>query len=162
MYEAKDVEKGVRVNWKLPNPKFYEVLGFKKMKDLMYRFYDEIYDSSIAHFFPQDEEEFNIIKEKNSLFFIEICGGPKVYKEAASGTDLNEYMIRIHDEFSITEKARYEWLGCMETALRETPMPQELKDDFWDYLEKFSKLTVNTFDDGSTFYAAYEAGDVVP
>ena len=76
--------------------------------------------------------------------------------------DLNEYMIRIHDDFSIPEKARYEWLGCMETALRETDVAQELKDDFWDYLEQFSKLTVNTFDDGSTFYAAYEAGDIVP
>ena len=96
------------------------------------------------------------------LFFIEICGGPKVYTEAAAGTDLNEYMIRIHDDFSITEKARCEWLGCMETALRETDMSQELKDDFWDYLEKFSKLTVNTFDDGSVFYAAYEPGDIVP
>lgn len=162
MYEANSVDKGAHVNWKLPDPKFYEALGFEGMKDLMYRFYDEIYDSSIAHFFPQDEAEFHKVKVKNSLFFIEICGGPKVYKEAAAGTDLNEYMIRIHDDFSITEKARFEWLGCMETALRETDMSQELKDDFWDYLEKFSKLTVNTFDDGSVFYAAYEPGDIVP
>ena len=162
MYEANSVDKGSHVNWKLPDPKFYEALGFEGMKDLMYRFYDEIYDSSIAHFFPQDEAEFHKVKVKNSLFFIEICGGPKVYTEAAAGTDLNEYMIRIHDDFSITEKARFEWLGCMETALRETDMSQELKDDFWDYLEKFSKLTVNTFDDGSVFYAAYEPGDIVP
>jgi hemoglobin len=162
MYDVTAADKGASVNWKLPNQKFYEALGFDGMKDLMYRFYDEVYDSSIAHFFPQDEDEFAKVKEKNTLFFIEICGGPKVYKEAAAGTDLNEYMIRIHDEFSITEKARYAWLGCMDTALRETDMPQELKDDFWDYLEKFSKLTVNTFDDGSTFYAAYEAGDIVP
>ena len=162
MYEANSVDKGAHVNWKLPDPKFYEALGFEGMKDLMYRFYDEIYDSSIAHFFPQDEAEFHKVKVKNSLFFIEICGGPKVYTEAAAGTDLNEYMIRIHDDFSITEKARFEWLGCMETALRETDMSQELKDDFWDYLEKFSKLTVNTFDDGSVFYAAYEPGDIVP
>ena len=162
MYDVQPVEKGAHVHYKLPRSTLYEALGFEGMKDLMYRFYDEIYDSSIAHFFPQDEEEFAKVKEKNTLFFIEICGGPKVYKEAAAGTDLNEYMIRIHDDFSITEKARYEWLGCMEIALRETDIPQQLKDDFWDYLEKFSKLTVNTFDDGSTFYAAYEAGDIVP
>ncbi len=53
------------------------------MKDLMYRFYDEIYDSGIANFFPQDEEEFDKVKEKNALFFIELCGGPKVYNEVA-------------------------------------------------------------------------------
>jgi len=163
MYDIEVTVKGAPVKWKLPDPAFYEALGFDGMKDLMYRFYDEIYDSSISHFFPQDEEEFEKVKEKNSLFFIEICGGPKVYKEAAHGSDLNEYMIRLHDDFSINRKARFEWLGCMETALRETEgVSQELKDDFWDYLEKFSKLTVNTFDDGSVFYAAYEPGDIVP
>lgn len=162
MYEVYPVEKGVHVKYKMPDPAFYEALGYDGMKDLMYRFYDEIYDSSIAHFFPQDEEEFNEVKEKNALFFIQLCGGPKVYEDKAKGMNLNEYMIRLHDDFSIYEKHRYEWLGCMETALRDTGgVSQELKDDFWDYLEKFSKLTVNTFDDGSVYYAAYEPGDIV-
>lgn len=163
MYEVDGVDKGAHVKYKLPNPAFYEAIGFEGMKDLMYRFYDEIYDSSIAHFFPQDEEEFEKVKEKNSLFFIQICGGPNTYEKEAKGQNLNEYMIRLHDDFSITEKARYEWMGCMETALRETSgVSQALKDDFWEYLEKFSKLTVNTFSDGSVFYAAYEPGDIVP
>ena len=162
MYDIKVTVKGAPVKWKLPDPTFYEALGYEGMKDLMYRFYDEIYDSSISHFFPQDEEEFAKVKEKNALFFIEICGGPRVYEESAHGNDLNEYMIRLHDDFSINKKARFEWLGCMETALRETTgVPQALKDDFWNYLEKFSKLTVNTFDDGSVYYAAYEPGDIV-
>jgi len=157
MYEASPVGKGAPVKWKLPPPEFYEALGYDGMKDLMYRFYDEIYDSGIANFFPQDEKEFNKVKEKNALFFIELCGGPKVYNKAASGTDLDEYMLRIHDEFSIYDKSRFEWLGCMETALRATDIDQELKDQFWDYLEKFSKLTVNTFTDGSTYYATTSA-----
>ena len=162
MYDIEVTVKGEPVKYKLPNPAFYEALGYEGMKDLMYRFYDEIYDSSISHFFPQDEEEFEKVKEKNSLFFIQICGGPKVYETETKGMNLNEYMIRLHDDFSINRKARFEWLGCMETALRQTPnVSQALKDDFWDYLEKFSKLTVNTFDDGSVFYAAYEAGDIV-
>ncbi len=162
MYDIEVTVKGAPVKWKLPDPTFYEALGYEGMKDLMYRFYDEIYDSSISHFFPQDEEEFAKVKEKNALFFIEICGGPRVYEESAHGNDLNEYMIRLHDDFSINKKARFEWLGCMETALRETTgVPQALKDDFWNYLEKFSKLTVNTFDDGSVYYAAYEPGDIV-
>ena len=163
MYDIEVTVKGAPVKYKLPDPAFYEALGFEGMKDLMYRFYDEIYDSSISHFFPQDEEEFEKVKEKNSLFFIQICGGPKVYEGHTDGMNINEYMIRLHDDFSINKKARFEWLGCMETALRDTKdIPQELKDDFWDYLEKFSKLTVNTFDDGSVFYAAYEPGDIVP
>lgn len=154
MYEVDAVEKGAHVQYKMPNPAFYEALGFDGMKDLMYRFYDEIYDSSISHFFPQEEEEFDRIKEKNALFFIQICGGPKVYEEEMN---LNEYMIRLHDKFAIYEKHRYEWLGCMEIALRDTKnVGQELKDDFWNYLQKFSKLTVNSFKDGGHIYATYE------
>ncbi|MBD3790433.1 MAG: globin [Campylobacterales bacterium] len=154
-YEVTKVKKGEQVHFKMPDPAFYEALGYEGMKDLMYRFYDEIYESAIANFFPQDEEEFNKVKEKNALFFIQLCGGPKVYENEAKGMNLNEYMIRLHDEFSIYEKSRYEWLGCMETVLRETDIPQKLKDDFWSYLENFSKLTVNTFSDGSVYYAAY-------
>ena len=163
MYDIEVTVKGAPVKYKLPDPAFYAALGYDGMQDLMYRFYDEIYDSAISHFFPQDEEAFTKAKEKNSRFFIQICGGPKVYENEAKEMDLNEYMIRLHDDFSINKKARFEWLGCMETALRETTgVPQALKDDFWDYLEKFSKLTVNTFDDGSVYYAAYEPEDIVP
>lgn len=162
MYNIDVTIKGRPVKYTLPNPAFYEALGYEGMQDLMYRFYDEIYDSSISHFFPQDEEEFEVIKKKNALFFIQICAGPKVYEGDTQGMNINEYMIRLHDDFSINKKARFEWLGCMENALRDTDIAQDLKDDFWNYLEKFSKLTVNTFDDGSTYYAAYEAGDIVP
>ena len=152
MYEVTPTKKDENVNWKLPPKEFYDALGFEGMKDLMYRFYDEIYESDIAFFFPQDEDEFNKVKEKNALFFIELCGGPKVYKDNAHGEDLNQYMIKIHKEFSIYEKSRLEWLGCMEIALKATKIDQKLKDEFWDYLEKFSKLTVNSFNDGSDYY----------
>ena len=157
MYEITPVIKGEDIQYKLPNPAFYEALGLEGMQNLMYRFYDEIYESDIANFFPQDEEEFHKVKVKNSKFFIQLCGGPNVYESEARGMDLNEYMIRLHDNFSISEKARLEWLGCMKVVLEETKeVSQELKDDFWDYLEKFSKLTVNTFANGDVFYAAYK------
>ncbi len=155
-YNVSKVNKGEEVQFKQPDPAFYKALGGEEgMKELMYDFYDIIYESDIAHFFPQDEDEFQEVKEKNTKFFRQICGGPKVYEKEAKGMNLNEYMIRLHDDFSITEKSRYEWLGCMEEALRKVNIDQKLKDDFWDYLEKFSKLTVNSFADGSTYYAAY-------
>jgi hemoglobin len=158
-YEVSKVVKGEDVNYKNPASEFYEAVGGEEgMKSLMYDFYDIIYDSDIAHFFPQDEEEFHEIKVKNTKFFVQLCGGPKVYEKETGGTDLNEYMIRIHDDFSIYEKSRYEWLGCMEEALRKVKMDQSLKDNFWVYLENFSKLTVNTFSDGSVYYAEYNPG----
>lgn len=154
--EITPVVKGERVEFKNPPKEFFDAIGGEEgMKKLMYNFYDKIYESDIAHFFPQDEDEFQKVKEKNSKFFIQICGGPKVYEDA-NGMNLNEYMIRLHDDFSINEKARIEWLGTMREALNELKgVDEELIKAFWDYLDKFSKLTVNNFSDGSTYYAAY-------
>ncbi len=154
-YEITPVEKGKHVDFKNPNPAFYEAVGGEEgMRALMYNFYDKIYESDIANFFPQDEEEFNEIKEKNTKFFIQICGGPKIYRDEAQDADLNEHMVRLHDDFSIYEKSRLEWLGTMREALEELEgVDKVLIDDFWNYLERFSKLTVNTFADGSKYYA---------
>jgi len=151
------VKKGEAVHFHSPVIEFYNAVGGEDgMRELMYNFYDKIYESDIANFFPQDEDEFEAIKEKNTKFFIQICGGPKVYEGEAQGMDLNEFMIRVHDDFSITEKSRIEWLGTIREALQELKgVDQKLIEDFWAYLENFSKLTVNTFDDGSTYYAAF-------
>jgi len=154
-YEITPVEKGEKVEFKNPIKDFYNAIGGEAgMQKLMYSFYDKIYESDIAHFFPQDEDEFEQVKVKNTKFFVEICGGPKIYNEDTKGMELNEFMVRLHDDFSITEKSRVEWLGTMEEALRELEdIDEALIQNFWDYLENFSKLTVNTFPDGSTYYA---------
>ncbi len=158
-YEITKVQKGESVDFTNPASEFYEAIGGEEgMKELMYDFYDIIYESDIAHFFPQDEDEFHKVKVKNTKFFVQICGGPKVYESEAGGMNLNEFMIRLHDDFSIYDKSRYEWLGCMEEALRKVDMEQRIKDNFWAYLESFSKLTVNTFSDGSVYYAEYNPG----
>ena len=152
------VEKGAQVHFRNPPHAFYEAIGGEEgMRELMYDFYDKIYESNIAHFFPQDEAAFDEVKFKNSKFFIQICGGPKVYEGESKGMDLNEYMIRVHDDFSINENNRIEWLGTMREALADKAQHVDIAliKAFWEYLEHFSKLTVNTFADGSTYYAAY-------
>lgn len=156
--ELTPVEKGKEVHFKNPPVAFFNAIGGEEgMKELMYDFYDKIYESDIANFFPQCEKEFDEVKFKNSKFFIQICGGPKIYEQESGGMDLNEYMIRLHDDFSITEKSRIEWLGTMRDALADKAQHVDIAliKEFWDYLESFSKLTVNSFSDGSTYYAAY-------
>ncbi|WP_197548926.1 globin [Sulfurovum sp. ST-21] len=156
--ELTPVEKAKEVHFKNPPAAFFSAIGGEEgMKELMYDFYDKIYESDIANFFPQCEKEFDEIKFKNSKFFIQICGGPKIYEKESGGMDLNEYMIRLHDDFSITEKSRIEWLGTMRDALADKAQHVDIAliKEFWDYLENFSKLTVNSFSDGSTYYAAY-------
>ncbi len=140
------------VNFKSPNPAFYEALGHNGMQKLMYSFYDNIYDSDIAHFFPQDPEEFEKVKIKNTKFFIQICGGPSVYDEEMQGKkDLDQYMIDIHKDFSIYLKSRNEWLGTFREVLEELDIDEEIKEDFWQYLDKFSKLTVNRWPKESAY-----------
>ncbi len=152
-YEISKTVKDEKVPFKRPSPEFFEAVGGSSgMRELMYRFYDIIYESDIHNFFPQDKAEFDKVKVKNTKFFIQLCGGPKVYEQEAGGADLNDYMIHIHDDFTITDNARIEWLGCMKEALEQQDMDEELKQDFWRYVEAFSKLTVNQFNTLSNPY----------
>lgn len=150
-FEITKATKGERVKFKNPNPAFYEALGHDGMQELMYKFYDEIYHGDIAHFFPQDHEEFEEVKKKNTKFFIQICGGPSIYDEEMKGKDLDQYMIDIHKDFSIYLKSRDEWLGTFRNVLKELDIDQAIKDDFWDYLDKFSKLTINRWPEESAY-----------
>jgi len=152
MFEITKTIKGEEVDFKNPDPSFYEAVGHDGMQKLMYDFYDKIYESDIANFFPQDEEEFEKIKIKNTKFFIQICGGPSIYEDIAQGVDLNQYMIDIHKDFSIYEKSRTEWLGTFREVLEDLDIDEKLKEDFWQYLDKFSKMTVNRFPKKSNYF----------
>lgn len=145
-YEIRKTVEGADVPFKNPSPEFFNAVGGAEgMQKLMYNFYDIIYESDIQNFFPQDKEEFDKVKVKNTKFFVQLCGGPKVYEEESGGMDLDEFMIRIHDDFTITDASRIEWLGCMKQALQAHDMDEAAKQDFWEYVESFSQLTVNSF-----------------
>ncbi|MGA1931129.1 globin [Arcobacter sp. YIC-464] len=139
-YHVSKTEFGEKPDFEYPKPIFIEELGEEGLKKLFNEFYDLIVDSDIGNFFPQEEEELEKVKAHNVKFFIEAAGGPKHYSETVGHFD----MVKAHEPFSITEKARREWLGTMEEVLRKTDISDEAKQSFWDFLEKFSKHTVNT------------------
>ncbi|WP_321470816.1 globin [Halarcobacter sp.] len=130
---------GEKPEYKLPKPIFLEEMKEEGLIKLFDKFYDLVADSDIGNFFPQDEEELEKVKAHNVKFFIEACGGEKHYSKTVGHFD----MIKAHEPFSITEKARTEWLGCMEEILKEFDISDEAKISFWEYLETFSKHTVN-------------------
>ena len=138
-YSVSKTDFGNKPNFDYPKPIFLEEMGEEKLKKLFSDFYDLVVDSDIGNFFPQDEEELEKIKAHNVKFFIEACGGEKHYTNAVGHFD----MLKTHEQFSITEKARREWLGCMEEVLRKVDISNEAKQSFWDFLEAFSKHTVN-------------------
>ncbi len=130
---------GEKPPFNYPKPIFLEEMGEEGLKELFNNFYDLVVESDIGNFFPQNEEELKKVKEHNVKFFIEACGGEKHYSKAVGHFD----MLKTHERFSITEKARREWLGCMEEALKNIKISDEAKQSFWDFLENFSKHTVN-------------------
>jgi len=151
-YNISKAIKGEVVEFQTPDKAFYDALGKEGMQELMYKFYDEIYNSDIAHFFPQDPDEFEEVKKKNTKFFIQICGGPSTYDETLKGLNLNDYMIELHKNFSIYEKSRDEWLGIFREQLIPLDLDQNIKDNFWEYLDKFSKLMVNRYIEKSSYF----------
>ena len=138
-YSVSKTNFGDKPSFDYPKPIFLEEMGEEKLKKLFSDFYDLVADSDIGNFFPQDEKELDKIKAHNVKFFIEACGGEKYYTKAVGHFD----MLKTHEQFSITEKARREWLGCMEEVLRKVDISDEAKQSFWDFLEVFSKHTVN-------------------
>lgn len=130
---------GQRPEFKIPNPNFLQELTEEGFKKMMSDFYDMLVESDIANFFPQDEHALNIVKYHNTKFFIEACGGPKYYSDEVGHLD----MVKMHEPFSITEKARVEWLGTFKIILEKLEVSDDAKQSFWDYIEVFSKHTVN-------------------
>lgn len=138
-YHISKTEFGETPNFNYPKPIFLEEIGVEGLKKLFSDFYDLIVDSDIGNFFPQDEEILEKVKAHNVKFFVEAAGGSKEYSKEMGHFD----MLKTHEQFSITEKARREWLGTMEEVLRKIDISDEAKQSFWDFLEKFSKHTVN-------------------
>ena len=138
-YHVSKTILGENPKFDYPKPIFLEELKEEGLVKLFSDFYDLIVDSDIGNFFPQDEEELEIVKAHNVKFFIEAAGGPKEYTKAVGHFD----MLKAHEQFSITEKARREWLGTMEEVLRKTDISDKAKQSFWDFIEIFSKHTVN-------------------
>ena len=134
---------GEKPEYNLPKPIFLEEMKEEGLIKLFDKFYDLLADSDIGNFFPQEEDELQKVKDHNVKFFIEACGGEKHYSNTVGHFD----MIKAHEPFSITEKARTEWLGCMEEVLKDFDISDEAKKSFWEYLETFSKHTVNVDSD---------------
>lgn len=130
---------GEKPKYSLPDAIFLKELGEEGLIELFDDFYDLLIESDIGNLFPQDEDELSRVKAHNVQFFIEACGGPKYYSKTVGHFD----MIKAHEPFSITQEARVKWLECMKEILAKTNISKEAKESFWDYLEVFSKHTVN-------------------
>ena len=71
--------------------------------------------------------------------FIEACGGRKHYTKCCGHFD----MLKAHEQFSITEKARREWFWLHGRSFKKTDISDEAKQSFGFSEKHFQKHTVN-------------------
>lgn len=127
-----------------PNPGFLTEVGEERFRQLVNDHYELIRHSDIAFMFPVDyEEEFAKVKKHAADFLIQICGGPDYYAQTRG----DPRMLARHARFRIDAKGRRTWLECYANLLpeleKEGVSPENIQL-FWNYLDSFSIVMVNT------------------
>jgi hemoglobin len=148
-YKITSAVMGERPKFELPNKGFLETLKPAGFTEMINHFYAEVLESDIAHYFPDDLEELELIKKRNGAYFMMLCGGDDRYISKFGG-DFDQ--IKTHKPFSIPDKARTEWLGCWEIVLTkiEDKVDHDDIQSYWNWLEVFSKHIVNYENDRET------------
>ena len=131
---------GTRPKVDLPNPDFLTELTESGMRKLISDQYDLLRKSTVAHLFPENDEDFEKAKLHSSDFFIQICGGHPHYQHNRG----NPMLVRRHMPFKITPEARMVWLACYQQLLPRLQIEEELIMSFWNYLNYFSLWMVNS------------------
>ncbi|MFA5215769.1 globin [Sulfuricurvum sp.] len=127
-----------------PNPEFFQQVGEERFRKLVNDHYELIRQTPISFMFPIDyKEDFDKVKKHAADFLIQMCGGPDYYAQTRG----DPRMLARHARFRIDEKGRKVWLECYATLLQEIEregISKENIQSFWNYLDTFSKVLVNT------------------
>jgi len=104
----------------------YEQIGGETaVRTLVDRFYDLMDSAAEAkEVRALHAASLKVSREKLFMYLTGWLGGPQLYVDR-----YGHPMLRArHLPFSIAERERDQWLWCMETAIAEHPMPDELKE----------------------------------
>ncbi|MDD5717883.1 MAG: globin [Sulfuricurvum sp.] len=127
-----------------PNPGFFSQVQEERFRQLVNDHYELIRNTKIAFMFPVEyEDEFAKVKKRAADFLIQICGGPDYYAQTRG----DSRMLARHARFRIDEEGRRIWLECyaqLLPSLEQEGIEPEYIQSFWNYLNVFSKLMVNT------------------
>lgn len=122
-----------------PAPRIFEELGEEKIRRLLSLHYENLKDTALADWFPDDPERLEAAAQRSADFFIQVMGGPPLYSERHGPPR----MRMRHMPFEITQDARDLWLLCFEEALDDLPFPPEHRAAFENFLNGFSMWMVN-------------------
>jgi hemoglobin len=127
-----------------PSREIYGLMGEANIVRMMEDVYRELERSSVRTLFPEDMVA---ASRKSAAFFVGLLGGPPLYQQRYG----NPMMRARHLAFTITPRAREEWLGCFERVLARAPerygLPAEHLPGFKAFLRAFSLWMVNAEDE---------------
>ena len=127
-----------------PSPDFLTEVGEDRFRKLVNDHYELIRNSDISFMFPIEyEDEFEKVKKHAADFLIQTCGGPDYYAQTRG----DSRMLARHARFRIDAKGRRTWLECYAILLKELKkenISTKSIESFWNYLDSFSMLLINT------------------
>lgn len=119
---------------------FQQIGGEAGIRQLVDRFYD-LMDTApeAATVRALHASSLKQSREKLSLYLTGWTGGPQLYVERYGHPRLRAR----HMPFTIGARERDEWLWCMERALAEHQMPDELRAFLWQKLRELADFMRN-------------------
>ncbi|MEP6666271.1 MAG: globin [Nocardioidaceae bacterium] len=122
---------------------FYDAVGgHETFVRLVDRFYAGVEsDPVLRALYP--EADLGPAAEHFRMFLEQYWGGPTTYSDTRGHPRLGQR----HARFAVTPAARDRWLAHMHTALEESGMSPEHKQQFWEYVARAAHFLVNTFDE---------------
>lgn len=115
----------------------YAKIGPERLKELVDRFYDEVFErSTIAHLFKTDRE---VVREKQYFFLTQFLGGPQLYAEKYG----QPRMRARHLPHAIGEAEKNEWLRCMRLAIDSMQFENGLGDALYNCFPQLAQHMMN-------------------
>ncbi len=122
-----------------PSRRVYLTAGEEGLRLLVLRHHVRLLETEVGRLFPEDRRRFMAGVQKTADFIVEACGGPELFTPRHGPMRMRER----HFPFEIDERAREIWLRELLLAFDDTDFPEEIRQEYWEWMEPFSIRMIN-------------------
>lgn len=122
-----------------PSNRLYFQWGEENIRKMVLHHHKLLRKSSVGNLFPKDHTKFEFATNKTADFFVEALGGGKIYSSFHGHPALR---MR-HFQMTVDEKAREIWLMMYKKTILDLSMPDEFREEFWNWIEPLSIRMIN-------------------
>jgi hemoglobin len=122
-----------------PSNKIYKTLGEEKIREMVEYQHNLLLKTNLKTLFPAHPEALKLAIDKSADFFVEMLGGENIFT-----SQHGEPHLRMrHFKVPISENDREIWLAMYKKTLKDLDFPQELLEEFWNWIEPLSIRMIN-------------------